>query len=119
MKILKPIVVYCAFCIALCYWQESSAYERVKWRQLQKGLEFASITIREQNKDVILIRIVPRYFRFALLSSKVENHSPLPITTWQKNRRFIVAINASMFSKDAMTSVGYFKTKKGFNNKGL
>lgn len=119
MKVLKPIVVCCIFFVVLCPWQEGAAYERIKWRQLQKGLEFASVTIREQNKDVVLVRVIPRYFRFALLSSKVENHAPLPITAWQKKQRFAVAINASMFSKDAATSVGYFKTKKGFNNKVL
>lgn len=107
------------YCITLFCLSLQSAYagaSSIQWTPIHVGAELAIIPVEATDKSLIIVRFIPKYFRFSLLSSKVEQNMAMPITEWSKKYNFIAAINASMFAQDTATSVGFLKSNKKVNN---
>lgn len=107
--------IFC-ICIIICIFSASAFANTIQWKSIYTGAELAIIPVEGSDKSLIIVRFTPRYFSFSLLSAKIEQGNPLPITEWSKKYNFIVAINASMFAQDASTSIGFLKSRKQVNN---
>ena len=106
---------YCISVFSLFLYSYSFAHT-IQWESIHRGVEIATIPIETSDKPLIIVRFIPKYFTFSLLSSKLEQNVAMPITEWSQKYNFIAAINASMFAQDTATSVSFLKSKKKVNN---
>ncbi len=95
-----------------------------KWEQLEAGAELGHfIHLREQSHDylppvleLVVVRLNPAYFDFALISASEKGEAPKSLEEWALTEPFAAAINASMFLPDGLTSTGHLRNTRHVNN---
>ena len=88
------------------------------WQELEAGLQFASFASSqaERASGIDILRIDPALFRFSLHSVSAEGPPPHPLAAWAEQKELVLAINASMYLPDQMTSTGYLRYGAHINN---
>ena len=88
------------------------------WQELETGLQFASFALsQEENAPRIdIIRVDPALFRFSLHSASAERLGPYSLSAWAEQEELVLAINASMYLPDRVTSTGYLRYGAHVNN---
>jgi len=88
------------------------------WQELEAGLQFASLAVSqaESATTIDVVRIDPALFRFSLHSVSVEGAAPHSLPGWAEREDLVLAINASMYLPDHVTSTGYLRYGEYINN---
>jgi hypothetical protein len=88
------------------------------WQELEAGLQFATFPSArtESDADIDIVRIDPALFRFSLHSAGAEGSAPHPLMAWAEQHDLVLAINASMYLPDRVTSTGYLRYGAHVNN---
>ena len=88
------------------------------WQELETGLHFASFAASQaQNATSIdILRIDPAVFRFSLHSAGAERAVSHSLSVWAEQEALVLAINASMYLPDHVTSTGYLRYGAQVNN---
>ena len=91
------------------------------WQELEAGLQFASFVPSEADSaaNVDILRIDPDFFRFSLHSVSAEGSAPHSLPGWAEHADLALAINASMYLPDHVTSTGYLRYGPHVNNPGI
>lgn len=91
-----------------------------RWEQIGDGLFLGKFEIQKRlDEDLLkitILRIDPAKYGFRLLSASERDNQSRRIAEWAKNFGLIAAINAGMYHKDGITSVGYMKNHEHVNN---
>ena len=90
---------------------------QVHWLELNKGLEYAEISV--PGFLLVAVRINPADYDFVLCSSGEEGGIPHTLRAWAEKHDLSVAINASMYLPDGTTSTGYMRSGSYINNKRI
>ncbi|MDE7468962.1 MAG: phosphodiester glycosidase family protein [Desulfovibrionaceae bacterium] len=106
----------CCISVLSLFFSSYVSANTIQWIPIHLGAEMATIPVEASDKPLIIVRFIPKYFTFSLLSSKLEQNTAMPITEWSEKYNFIAAINASMFAEDTATSVSFLKSNKKVNN---
>ena len=87
------------------------------WEELEAGLQFASLPAQTENAASIdMLRIDPALFRFSLHSASAGDPAPHSLPAWAEREKLALAINASMYLPDFVTSTGYLRYGSHVNN---
>ena len=89
------------------------------WQELEAGLQFASIAssqTEENAANIDILRIDPALFRFSLHCVSAEGPASYSISAWAEQKDLVLAINASMYLPDRVTSTGYLRYDTHVNN---
>ena len=88
------------------------------WQELEAGLQFASFASSqaENATNIDMLRIDPALFRFSLHSVSAEGPAPHSLPDWAEQEDLALAINASMYLPDRVTSTGYLRYGAHVNN---
>jgi len=88
------------------------------WQDLEVGLQFASFASSqaENATRIDILRIDPALFRFSLHSAGAEGQASRSLSAWAEQEELILAINASMYLQDYITSTGYLRYGAHVNN---
>ena len=89
------------------------------WQDLEAGLQFASFASpqAEGAASIDILRIDPALFRFSLHSAGAEEGTaPRSLSAWAEQEGLVLAINASMYLPDRVTSTGYLRYGAHVNN---
>jgi len=88
------------------------------WEELEAGLQFASFASPQEESatSIDILRIDPALFRFSLHSAGAEGSAPHPLAAWAERKDLVLAINASMYLPDHVTSTGYLRYGAHVNN---
>ena len=112
--------------ITLAAWllaQGPAAAEPVGWRVLEPGLALADIPspVKSQIGDSVItvVRIDPKHFAFKLIAAKQFDREIKTASAWAREHKLLVAVNAGMFLRDGLTSVGYMRNFGHVNNPRL
>lgn len=91
-----------------------------QWRELTDGLHLAEFQSPEPtdvgDSRITVLKIDPKFFEFKLLNATRHNRRPRTLSNWAKEFGMIATINAGMYQKDLLTSVGYMKNFDHVNN---
>lgn len=101
------------------YRDRSTQIARVLWQNLEHGLDFAEIDAGAMKKGICLLKIAPRNFKFVLGSISDDDSQPKTLSEWGDQKNLVAAINASMYLPDGITSTGYMKNERQFNNQRI
>lgn len=102
-----------------------SQSSQITWRELEVGLEFATINAPMRSaigdSKIDVLRIDPARFRFELLCAGERGHYKRSVKTWAADFELIAAVNASMFITDEkqLTSTGFMQNYRYINNDKL
>lgn len=118
--------------------QENQAMQNqqsILWQDIHKGLSIATFDLsttprnpNESQKDInisskrpalVAIRIAPKYWEFSVHCASNNNKKALSLQEWAKQEDLTVAINASMYLPDGLTSTGYLQTRDHVNNRRI
>jgi len=88
------------------------------WQELEVGLHFASFapSQAESATSIDIVRIDPALFSFSLHSVSEEGPAPRSLPGWAEREDLVLAINASMYLPDYVTSTGYLRYGTHVNN---
>ncbi|MCL2122537.1 MAG: phosphodiester glycosidase family protein [Desulfovibrionaceae bacterium] len=88
------------------------------WQELEAGLQFASFASSqaESAANIDIVRIDPALFRFSLHSAGAEGPASHSLLGWAEQEDLVLAINASMYLPDRVTSTGYLRYGDHVNN---
>ncbi|MDR2726861.1 MAG: phosphodiester glycosidase family protein, partial [Deltaproteobacteria bacterium] len=88
------------------------------WQELEAGLHFASFASpgAESATSIDILRIDPAAFRFSLHSAGAERTASHSLAVWAEQEALVLAINASMYLPDYVTSTGYLRYGAQVNN---
>lgn len=89
---------------------------QIHWQCIEPGLHFAEIDTPTMKNGICVLKINPHNFSFILCSSTDEDGVPKTLSEWGDQKNLVAAINASMYLPDGITSTGYMKNGKRFNN---
>lgn len=110
MKPLRPLSLSALSLLSLS--QISSAGPtKLEWRNLQPGLELATIDLSAQaplgQRRLIAVRVDPRRAQLTLALATARDKRPRSAGDWCKAAGLAVTINAGMFRDDGLSSVGH------------
>ena len=88
------------------------------WQELEAGLQFANFALSpvKNATSIDIIRVDPALFRFSLHSAGAEGREPRSLSAWAEQKELVLAINASMYLPDRVTSTGYLRYGVHVNN---
>lgn len=89
------------------------------WQELESGLQFTSVAPSQEEESpasIDIVRIDPALFRFSLHSASQDGGMPHSILDWAEQEELVLAINASMYLPDHVTSTGYLRYGSHSNN---
>ena len=111
----RVLLLSCLGCLLL--WP-LRGYAAPLWQELEAGLQLASLASSEAENtpQIDILRIDPALFRFSLHSVNAEKPTPLPLPAWAEQEDLVLAINASMYLPDYVTSTGYLRYGAHVNN---
>jgi uncharacterized protein YigE (DUF2233 family) len=93
------------------------------WQTVDEGLFLAEFASPQKSyigdSRITIVKIDPRYYDFKLLAASEHNDSALTVRQWAKKYNLVAAVNAGMYQKDLITSVGYMKNFDHVNNPHL
>lgn len=99
------------------------AEARIKWQQLEKGLELsqfkAPIEAKDLNSRLTLLRIDTKRFRLRLLMASHAGDKTRSAKEWAQEFKLVAAINAGLYLKDNKTSAGLMVDGARVNNPRL
>lgn len=122
MRYLYRIGIFILLMAATLYAPDAlTAGER--WEQIGDGLSVGHFDVQNRMNEGVLkitiLRIDPAKYGFRLLCASEQDNQSRSITEWAKSFGLVAAINAGMYHKDGMTSVGYMKNRQHVNNSRL
>ncbi len=87
------------------------------WQQPEKGLELGLFPAKlgEQEFEVVVLRIDPAHFTFAVYTVS-QSGTAFSLPEWAQRQGLVAAINASMYLPDGVTSTGYLRSGEVVNN---
>ena len=93
------------------------------WEKVDEGLfigEFQSPrkSIAGDSK-ITIIKIDPEYYEFKLLMASEHGKEPRSLRQWSEEFDLVATVNAGMYQKDYLASVGYMKSYHHINNPKL
>ena len=88
------------------------------WQELEAGLHFAAFASSQEESaaSIDILRIDPELFSFSLHSAGAEGPASRPLSAWAEQEDLVLAINASMYLPDRVTSTGYLRYGAYVNN---
>ncbi|MFI3272148.1 MAG: phosphodiester glycosidase family protein [Pseudomonadota bacterium] len=101
------------------------------WHDIDKGLSMATFdltttprqgtptkprSLPSKNPALVAIRIDPNLWQFSVHCASNNNNKALSIRQWAEQEDLTVAINASMYLPDKLTSTGYLRAHEHINN---
>lgn len=90
------------------------------WQTLADGLHFAVfdalLPSSVGDSKISILQIDPQKFEFRLLTAKEHQNRSRTLLQWSREFQLTAAINAGMYQKDLLTSVGYLKNFDHINN---
>ncbi|MDR2695523.1 MAG: phosphodiester glycosidase family protein [Deltaproteobacteria bacterium] len=88
------------------------------WQELEAGLQFAALASSqaESAANIDVLRIDPALFTFSLHSSGAGGPASRSLAAWAEQEDLVLAINASMYLPDYVTSTGYLRYGAHVNN---
>jgi uncharacterized protein YigE (DUF2233 family) len=88
------------------------------WQELEEGLQFAGFASSqvENAPGIDIVRIDPARFSFSLHCAGADGSEPHPLAAWAERQDLVLAINASMYLPDKVTSTGYLRYGAHVNN---
>jgi uncharacterized protein YigE (DUF2233 family) len=99
------------------------AHARVKWDKLETGLEFARIKAPVKAKDLdsmlTILRIDPKRYELRLLMANFNDDKARSARQWASDFGLLAVINAGLYLRDNVTSVGYMVDRGKVNNPRL
>lgn len=95
--------------------------DEVRWRQLEPGLEFATVKTEIPKGaaigDLSVLRVTMDRFDLHLLSARLLDLKDNPTADrWAIDNGMTAVVNAGMFQRDHTTSVGYLRVGNRKNN---
>lgn len=116
-------LVVCLGILMLCGSQPVLIGQTSPWKEAEEGLLVAEFDPPHRpanpSSTVTIIKIDPGKYSFRLLCASEYGKEKLTAKEWTDRYELIGAFNAGMFQEDGLTSVGYMKNFKHFNNPRL
>ena len=101
----------------------ADAGQKISWRRLDTGLEFARVASPQRSYSgdsiITVVRVDPRHYRFQLVTARAHGKKPRTVADWATRFRFAAAINAGLFARDYSTSIGLMVNYRRVNNPRL
>lgn len=101
-------------------WGTALFSQTPEWKQLDEGLYFAEPEApRKSNlgdSKISILKIDPDIYEFKLLTAKENQRKSRSLGQWAQAFQLTAVINAGMYQKDLLTSVGYMKNFRHINN---
>jgi len=92
------------------------------WQRIENGLDiglFPAVSSLGQACNIIILRVSPENFGFAVYATSATDSPPLSLGDWAAQKNLVIATNASMYLPDGFTSTGYLRIYNHFNNKHI
>ena len=93
------------------------ASSEMRWQEIEPGLNYAEI--HRQDFRLIAVQIDPEQFDFVLCSAGREKSEARTLSDWGEAYDLAVAINASMYLPDGITSTGHMRDGDYINNRRI
>jgi hypothetical protein len=118
MGILRVFPLRALVCALVCCLPALRGDAAPLWQELEAGLRFAAFvsTRAEHATSIDILRIDPAVFRFSLHSAGAERAASHSLAAWAEREELVLAINASMYLQDYVTSTGYLRYGAQVNN---
>lgn len=89
----------------------------MRWQEIEPGINYAEI--HRPDFRLIVVQIDPEQFDFVLCSAGREKSEARTLSDWGEAYDLAVAINASMYLPDGITSTGHMRDGDYINNKRI
>jgi len=105
-------------CAILCCLPALRGDAAALWQELETGLHFAGFAASQSEgaTSIDVLRIDPAVFSFSLHSAGAEGATAHSLPAWAEREDLVLAINASMYLPDYVTSTGYLRYGAQVNN---
>ena len=117
------VITFLLMTILLLLLFRNTGAETSVWQKLDEGLYLGEFNPRQQSQicdyNVIIIKIIPKFFSFHLLSASEHDNKLRTAKEWCSEFGLLAAINASMYQIDFLTSTGYMKNYNHTNNRHI
>ncbi len=93
------------------------------WERVDEGLSIMEFDSPNKSKfddpRITIVKIDPKSYSFKLLCASEQGRKSMSPKQWAEKQNLICAVNAGMYQKDGVTSVGYMKNFSHINNPRL
>ncbi len=89
------------------------------WQKIEDGLDiglFPAIDSLGAAVHIIMLRVSPSQFGFAVYATSASKAQAMSLGDWAAQKNLLIAINASMYLPDGITSTGYLRVHDHLNN---
>jgi uncharacterized protein YigE (DUF2233 family) len=97
--------------------------QETSWQKLDEGLHYAEFDSPQKStvgdSKITIIKIDPENYDFKLLMASEHGGTARSIQQWAEEYQLIAVVNAGMYQKDYLASVGYMKSYQHINNPNL
>lgn len=119
---MRPCATFVGVLAVTLVASTSLAEDKVRWRLLEPGLEFARVDAPSPRRTaagpLFVLRVASDRFEVKLLSASLLGlKANPPAHQWATDHGVTVVVNAGMYQKDHASSVGYFRVGKRMNNR--
>ncbi len=108
------------FCFLLSFSRLSAEGFPGDWAQLEPGFSIqvfdSPVKSRLGDSRITVLKIDPEKFDFEIYCASQYNNKLRTVKEWAQDFNLVAAINAGMFAKDYLTSVGFLKSGDHVNN---
>lgn len=112
MRLIKVILAIFFTCLSL---SSETRSQNQFWKWIADGL----FLFEDGKEKITILRIDPKLYIFKLICASENDNIKMTVKRWAKRYNLISAINAGMYQKDGIKSVGYMKNFSHFNNPRL
>ena len=89
------------------------------WQTLAEGLNYGRFAVAgggDETYTIFVLKIDPAAYEFELLNASEHGNRSRTLSQWAGEFGLLATINAGMYQKDLLTSVGYMKKRGHVNN---
>lgn len=121
MALIQPHVVHAQSNLSAVDANEVVSQHKAEtiWEDIEAGLSIAAFSktnFASIASTLIAIRLDPKLWEFSILCASDNDKEALSLRDWAEKKALTVAINASMYLPDALTSTGYLQAGEHINN---
>ena len=116
-----PVILLGAIALLSAQSRDTGAAQNVSWRNLQPGVELATIPAGQTPSggpgSLHVVRVDPRRARLGVALASESKVPPQTAGEWCRSAGLAVAINLGMFQADHRSNVGYLRHGRHSNNR--